>query len=202
MAPRKLQLSYLLNKVSSEMDSNLDDPDSQHPSPSPLHPLDHVQGPYGSRRGRGSAGSDDSSSRGRKRRGASSSRPPPPSPSRQHDAKPITPQLLDQRYAPVATAASGKYGGVCTQRQAPPSTGRPPIPSMHAPPSPSFGASAAQGSASREKTNQCSQCPRAFKTKSDLTKHTRVVHLRERNFPCHLCDARFAERGYVDVLNS
>lgn len=202
MAPRKLQLSYLLNKVPAESDSSLDDSDSQLPSQSLIPPLPPVPGTYGSGRGRGSAGPGYSSSRGRGGGGASSSRTASLSQPCQNDAKPTITHSFDQRYPPVAPATSVRHGGDFKKRKVPPYSRQHSMPSMNSPPFQPSGTSAAQGSASQEKTNQCDLCPRAFKTKSDLTKHFRVVHLRERNFPCHLCEARFAERGYVDVLTS
>lgn len=49
-----------------------------------------------------------------------------------------------------------------------------------------------------EKPYPCSDCPSTFRTKSQLTKHTKLVHLKERNYECKICGKRLSCKANYD----
>lgn len=193
MAPQKLQLSYILNAES-------DNP-SRHSSSQPSLHTTLLPGCHGFGSGRGSAVMEAASSRleGAK---SSSVRPPSRSPPFQHGARVTISHSASQSCAPVAHTVSEQNAGGRTQQDYRTSSVHLPIPLRNTLPFPSPGASATQGSALRENTQQCNQWRSSFKWKSDLAGHTCTVHLQERHFSRHQCDARVSKRRYADVLSS
>lgn len=49
-----------------------------------------------------------------------------------------------------------------------------------------------------EKPYSCSDCISTFRTKSQLTKHTKLVHLKERNYECEICSKRLSCKANYD----